>query len=190
MRLRDICTMQTGYTARHGLQPAGSAEGLPVIRLRDVSAGATTDPDRLERVRSARVSARYLVRRGDVLFRSRGDQNTAAALDERFRDSAIAVHPLFILRPKLPVVLPEFLAWAINHPKSQKQFDRVARGTNMRMVLRPGLERLVIPVPSIRTQQRIVAVNELARRERTLSIRVADRRRQLTVRLLGDAADA
>lgn len=190
MRLRDICTIQTGHTARRGLHPVGAGEGVPVIRLRDVWAGAATEPDRLERVRADGIAARYLVASGDVLFRSRGDQNTATALDERFREPAIALHPLFILRPKPRTVLPEFLAWAINHPAAQRQFDRVARGTNMRMVLRPGLERLQVPVPSIQTQQRIVAVDALAFRERTLSIRAADRRRLLTARLLGEVADA
>ena len=190
MRLRDICAIQTGHTARRGLQPVGAGEGVPVIRLRDVSTGASTDPGRLERVRAGGVADRYFVGSGDVLFRSRGDQNTAASLDERFREPAIALHPLFILRPEPRTVLPEFLAWAINQPAAQRQFDRVARGTNMRMVLRPGLERLHVPVPSIRTQQRIVAVDALAQRERTLSIRVADRRRQLAARLLGEAAGA
>ena len=90
--------------------------------------------------------------------------------------------PVLILRAKPVVVLPEFLAWAVNQPPSQRHFDRVARGTNMRMVLRPGIEDLKIEVPQLEVQRRIVAVDRLVRRERELAVRAADIREQLITR--------
>ena len=147
------------------------------------------DPDRLTRVAFDDLPKRYLVGLGDVIFRSRGVPNIAVALDDRFVERPVAVLPLFVLRPKPEIILPEYLAWVINQPTSQRHFDRVARGTTMRMVPRSGLEILEISVPSIETQRRIVAIDALAERERTLSILAANKRRTLTGKILYDQAE-
>ena len=137
-----------------------------MIKLQDLTPKGLTDPNLMARcVWPDRLSDRYLVQAGDVIFRPRGDRNTAAILDARFREPAVVLIPLFILRPKRHTVLPEFLAWAINQPPAQRHFDRVARGTNMRMVLRPGLENLEIDLPAREDQRRIVAIDALAQRD-------------------------
>ena len=162
-----------------------------MIRLQDLTPNGLVDPDRLDRrVWPTGMSDRYLVRSGDVVFRPRGDRNTAVVLDDRFRETAVVLIPLFILRAKPYLVLPEFLAWAINQPPAQRHFDRVARGTNMRMIPRPGLEDLEIDLPAREDQRRIVAIDALARRERALTVRAAEKREQMITRALGGLASA
>ena len=187
LRLQEACTIQVGYTVRRRLVPVADG-GIAAIRLQDVQSGGRVDPRQLVRVQGARLSDKHFVRVGDVVFRSRGDHNTAIALGDEFDEPALAMLPLFILRPRCAIVLPEFLAWAINQPAAQHHFDRVAHGTNMRMISRSGLSRLEIDVPSMAAQRRIVAVDALARRERMLSILAAERRRRLIAQLLGDLA--
>ena len=162
--------------------------GSLVLQLGDVSPDGHVDSGRLTRVAFDNLPERYLVGRGDVIFRSRGEPNIAVALDDRFAERAVAVLPLFVLRPKPEIILPEYLAWVINQPDSQRHFDRVACGTTMRMVPRSGLEILEIRVPPIETQRRIVAIDALAERERTLAILAANKRRALTGKILYDQA--
>ena len=188
MRIGDACRILTGYTSRGRLQPAEQGGSL-VLQLGDVALDGHVDPDRLTRVAFDDLPKRYLVGLGDVIFRSRGVPNIAVALDDRFVERPVAVLPLFVLRPKPEIILPEYLAWVINQPTSQRHFDRVARGTTMRMVPRSGLEILEISVPSIETQRRIVAIDALAERERTLSILAANKRRTLTGKILYDQAE-
>ena len=160
-----------------------------MIRLQDLTPNGLVDPDRLDRrVWPTGMSDRYLVRSGDVVFRPRGDKNTAVVLDDRFRETAVVLIPLFILRAKPHLVLPEFLAWAINQPPAQRHFERVARGTNMRMIPRPGLEDLEIDLPAREDQRRIVAIDALARRERALTVRAAEKRERMITRALGGLA--
>lgn len=186
VRVRDICTVQIGYTVRRRIRKA--QDGILTIQLRDVPPNGSVDPAGLTRLQVEAVPERYLVGRGDVLFRSRGDSNTACALDGRFQERALAMLPLFILRPKQRLVLPGFVAWAINQPRAQRHFDRFARGTNMRMIPRAVLTDLEVPWPSLDVQRRVVALDALARRERTLTIRAAEKRRGLVARILGDLA--
>jgi hypothetical protein len=188
MRLADTCTIHTGYTARGRLEPT-AAGGVLAIQLRDISPDGVVDPERLMRVQLADLADRYFVHAGDVVFRSRGERNTASALDERLREPALAVLPLMVLRPKHDVVTPEYLAWAINQPPAQRHFDSAARGTNIRMIPRSSLDDLELDVPDIETQRKIVAIDVLAERERELSVLAAATRRKLMSLILVDRAN-
>lgn len=178
MRLADACTIHTGYTARGRLEST-AAGGVLAIQLRDITPNGRIDPERLTRVQLEDLADRYFVHAGDVVFRSRGERNTASALDERLREPALAVLPLMVLRPKRDVVTPEYLAWAINQPAAQRHFDIAAHGTNIRMIPRSCLDDLELDIPDIETQRRIVAVDALAARELELSQRVAETRRKM-----------
>lgn len=187
MPLSAACSIHTGFTARGRLEPAESG-GVPVIQLRDISAGGNIDVQGLTRVQFEGVLDRHFVRAGDVVFRSRGDRNTASALDEQLKEPAVAILPIMILRPKPDIVTPQYLAWAINQPAAQRQFDTTARGSKMRMVPRSSLESLELDIPDIETQKRIVEIDTLAERERTLAVLGAEKRRKLTSLILGDRA--
>ena len=112
----------------------------------------------------------------------------AFALGAEFHEPTVALLPLFILRPKTKSVLPEYLAWAINQSSSQRYFDSVAQGTNMRMVSRTDIANLDISLPNLDTQQKIVDVDALARHEQMLLIRIAGKRKKLLTLILGDQA--
>lgn len=189
MRLADACTIHTGYTARGRLEPA-AVGGVLAIQLRDISPEGIVDPERLTRIQLEGLAERYFVRTGDVVFRSRGERNTASALDERLQEPALAVLPLMVLRPKRDVVTPEYLAWAINQPPAQRHFDSAARGTNIRMIPRSSLDDLELDVPDIELQEKIVAVDGLAERERELTQLAADTRRKMISLLLVERANS
>lgn len=188
MHLGDACTIHTGYTARGRLEPT-AAGGVLAIQLRDISPDGLIDPERLTRVQLDGLADRYFVRAGDVVFRSRGERNTASALDQRLREPALAVLPLMVLRPKRDVVTPEYLAWAINQTPAQRHFDGAARGTNIRMIPRSSLDDLELDVPDLETQKKIVAIDVLAERERELSLIAAESRRKLTSLILVERAN-
>lgn len=185
MRIHDACTIHSGFTARGKLESVEFG-GVPTIQLRDISVEGVVDPDRLARAPLEGVADRYFVRAGDVLFRSRGERTTACALDERFVEPAVAVLPILVLRPKRDVVLPEYLAWAINQPAAQRHLDEAAYGASVRMVPRSSLDELDIDIPDIATQRKVVAIDALAECERELSILAAEGRRRLTSMILAD----
>lgn len=187
MRIADLCTIQTGYTTRKRLHPV-SQGGVLAIQLRDVAADGEVNPDTLTRVELGELPDRYFAYAGDVVFRPRGDRNIASALDNRLPEPALAILPLVVLRPRLDIVTPEYLAWAINQPDAQRYFDRMARGTNMRMITRAVLSDLRLDIPDIEIQQRIVAADALSKRERMLTLLLAEKRRKITSRILREQA--
>lgn len=189
MKLIDLCQIHSGYTARAKLEPVHEG-GVPVLQLRNVASdtGAADPGD--QRYDLSDVSDHYLVRGGDVVFRSRGEPNTAAAVADALPEPAVVIVPLVIIRPDRERLVPEYLAWAINQPDAQRRLGAEAQGTSLRMVPMTALENLDIAVPDLSAQKRIIELDALARQEGLLLRQLATRREELVSAILGEAAKA
>lgn len=189
MRLAELSDIHSGYTARGKLEPLPEG-GVPALQLRDVGTeGAAPGPD-FQRYDLGKLPDRYFVRGGEVVFRSRGEPNAAAAIHDPLPEPAVVIVPLVIVRPDRARVLPEYLAWAINQPDAQRRLGAEAQGTSLRMIPMAVLENLEIAVPDLPTQKRIVELNVLARQEGKLLRQLAARREELVSAILGEAAKA
>lgn len=182
-KLSQICTIQTGFTARGRLESAEHGSVL-ALQLRDIPSGASISWEAVTRIQLDDVPERYFVRAGDVVFRSRGERNTAAVVDQSLPGPTLAVLPLMILRPNTQLVSSAYLAWAINQAEAQRQFQEEAQGTSLQMVSRSSLEKLQIPVPDFQTQQKILEIDALARHEHALTLRLATKRHELMHHIL------
>jgi len=183
-KLSNICSIQTGFTARARLEPM-EAGGVPAIQLRDLGESEAFEPVELPSYALAGNLERYWVGPGDILFRSRGEQNTAVTIVPDAKP-AIAVLPLLVLRPKRELVDPHYLTWFINQPKAQQYFDSCARGTRLRMISRPCLENLEVVVPDLATQRLVTEIDRLARRECTLMTELTEKKKRFTSFVLLD----
>ena len=160
------------------------------MQLRDVGTdGQAPGPD-FEKYDLTGLSDRCLVRGGEVVFRSRGEPNTAAPIPDPLPEPVAVIVPLVILRPDRGRILPDYLAWAINQPEAQRRLGAEAQGTSLRMIPLAALASLDIPLPDLPTQRRIVEAHALARREGQLLRRLAARREDLATAMLGRAAQA
>lgn len=180
--LAAVCYIQSGLTVKRGLKPFPEeiAGGIPAIQLRDVSDKYERGLAGLDRYKLEGSVARYEVRGGDVLFRSRGPRNEAILITPQTEGTAVAVQPLLILRPIPNVLDPRYLAWFINQPHAQRHFDGCARGTSMRMIPKRCLEELEIALPELETQKRIAEISALAAQEHALAIRLAEKKLEFT----------
>ena len=189
MRLAELSDIHSGYTARGRLDPLPEG-GVPALQLRDVGTnGEEPGPD-FQRYDLGELSDRYFVRGGEVVFRSRGEPNAAAAIPDQLPEPVVVIVPLVIVRPDRARVLPEYLAWAINQPDAQRKLGAEAQGTSLRMIPMAALENLEIAVPDLQTQKRIVELDALARQEGQLLRQLAARRETLVSAILGEAAKA
>lgn len=189
MKLAELCHIHSGYTARGKLEPLHSG-GVPALQLRDVGTDGETPGPEFPRYDLDYLSARYFVRGGEVVFRSRGEPNAAAAIPHPLLEPVVVIMPLMIIRPDSDRILSEYLAWAINQPDAQRRLGAEAQGTNLRMIPMTVVEKLEIAVPDLPTQKRIVELDSLARREGQLLRRLATLREELFSAILGEAAKA
>lgn len=190
MRLADVCTIQMGYSARERL--VETPIGVPAIQLSDLSQSddlidMTPNSVNLDR---DKIKQRYFASGGDVIFRSRGRDMTAALLPADWPHIALIVMPLLILTPEATLIRPEYLTWAINSPEAQLYFDKNKQGQRISMTSRAVLEDLPIPEVSLSQQISILEASRLSRRAFDLETRLATLNRHLAHLKITRALDA
>lgn len=179
--LADICNVSSGFTARSRLDDVMS--GAPVLQTRDIGDDPRIYASGLMRTTIDSSVERYLVGCGDVVFKSKGERSVAAYLGDDFVVPAVAVLPVMILRVRAEV-LPEFLVWSINQPEAQRHFDGDARSGTIRVVPKASIESLLISLPDLSTQKKIVEVDRLMRKEAELSAQLISLRQRLVTEKL------
>ena len=116
--LDEACETRAGCIARTAL--AEDAErGVPEIQLRDLhgkrvrlsSAGKDSLIGKL---------GRYLVQAGDVLFRSRGENNTVGIAIGDPGETPVGLLPLMVIKPKKHDLLSEFVTWSVNQHEARR----------------------------------------------------------------------
>ncbi len=191
-KVSELATVQLGYQHREKIEPA-SIGTHRVIQAKDVvtegrfseflvsSVGIWTGS--LYMVTPKGPTWKYQVEPGDVLFAARGSRNFGIAVDPRwirpFPDSfenILAASHFYILKPNVSRVIPDYLAWCINQPGTQKLLQSMATGSHMKMIPKSVFEEVLLDVPPIETQHKIVTLHVLAERERKLVNQIAERR--------------
>ena len=175
--LADVCEIQSGYTARSALVE-DDATGVPALQLGDLRGESEVRPSAASRFRLEGKLDRYMVGPGDILFRSRGENNTAMIVVGEVSDRAVALLPLIVLRAHSDTVLPEFLMWLVNQPEAQRYLDSSAQGTKLRMIKREALANMPVSIPDLATQKLVVGVSHLAAREATLLRELAQKKEE------------
>lgn len=174
-----IAELQAGYPFRGAIEEAPGGD-VRVVQMKDV------DPDEgvgwsgaLRTVLPGRRRPEWL-REGDVLFVAKG-AHFYAALVEGPPEQAVCSPAFFRIRVTEPAAIdPAFLAWQINQPPFQRQLHQAAEGSGQLSIRRPVLEALTLSLPALARQRSLVALADLARRERrALQHLINNRERQL-----------
>lgn len=177
MRLKDIAEIRSGYQFRGKIKP-DLAGDVRVIQIKDFDGDRQLQTDEVERIAFGRNSEAYRVEPGDVLFLARGHRLFAAAINEPPED-AIATGYFFIVRLKTDAARPNYVAWYINSRSTQKTINTLKRGSQMPLISRGDVETLHIELPPLDIQEKIVALADLARRERRLLAELDAKRTEL-----------
>lgn len=175
--ISNIAEVQIGY------QPKGSVQPNPngthrLIQVKDIRDDRTLNPIDIYRIMPEREPDRYLVTRGDVLFLARGWRNYAVAIQDELQNT-LAAGTFYIARIRTVSLLPEYLAWYINQPRTQAILKPRTQATNIPLVTKSVFETLEIDVPPLSVQRAIVELDNLAKKEQALLARLANKRRQL-----------
>ena len=169
-KLSDFVELRAGHSFR-GSVPASVDGNAYALQMRDVSPDAGVAWGGLVRTELDTRKSPDWLQRGDVIFVARGMRNYALCMDEVSKPTVCSQY-FFLLRvkssPPSPPLMPEFLAWQINRAPAQCYLIKNAEGSDQLSIRRGVLEDLPLVVPPIEQQQRIVALSNVARRERQL----------------------
>ncbi len=171
--------LKSGHPFRGTIEESAAGNAL-AVQMKDVDPASGIDWAGVTRTSLAGRKQPDWLRAGDILFASKGARFYAVCIDEP-PSPAVCSPQFFLLRvaPHAPL-LSAFLAWQINQPPFQRQLQQAAEGSSQLSIRRPVLEALALSLPSLADQRRIVALADLAKRERNvLETLIHHRERQL-----------
>lgn len=108
----------------------------------------------------------HILRPGDVLIAAKGYDHFAVAYQGNM-SPAVASSMFIVVRPE-KMLLPAYLAWYINHPKTQYILSSHAKGTALPSLTKKDIGNLEILIPSIRRQEIILKIEALTIQEKQI----------------------
>jgi hypothetical protein len=170
--LSECAELSLGYSFRGRIEstPAGS---YLVIQMRDLSADQRVDMEHAIRSDDHGFTSTHYLESGDLIFRARGT-NTTAAIVAEIPDRTALASPLIRIRAKRDFIDPRFLQWFINLPASQLFLASGSQGSLVKMVSIEHLARLEIVLLSMEEQRRVVELADICSREAFILRKLAD----------------
>ncbi len=156
-----------------------------VLQMKDIDDADVVRVDEATKVHLDGGAGRHRVQSGDLLFRSRGRNNSAAMIPVGLGEAVLAA-PMILIRAH--GVLPAYLQWFINSQETQAKLAALAVGTSVMMISTDILKDLDVPVPSMIRQRQIAELGSLALREQALMAEITAKRKQLMDAVLMRAA--
>ncbi len=177
--LRDIAEIRMGYTFRGSLKESTQGN-TAIIQMKDASQDGVAQLEQFARTQLDQFPEHYLLRPGDLIFRSRGLLNTTALINQPLART-ICIAPLMFIRVTAPdIILPAYLQWFINLTSTQEKMSAYARGATVRMIPAESMEGLEVVLPTLERQANIVATVEMNQQILALETTLADKRKRYT----------
>lgn len=174
IKLGTLATISMGQTFRSRLE-RDQAGDVRVVQMRDLTAENTVNAMTLVQISLDSVSDHHQLQEGDIIFRSRGVTNTAAFVDQDIGLATLAA-PLIRIRITVNNLIPEYLVWYLNQPVAQAYLLSHQEGTAQKKISKHALEELDVQLPPLATQEKIIELDALARREHRLRVMLAEKR--------------
>ena len=175
IKLGDIARILSGVYAKGN--PTGEIACLQIKDLQMASPETTAI-----RIEYAPKIDNYMLKKGDLLFAGKGTTYLCKVFNLDI--PAVPSTTLYSIRLHSSIVSPEYLCWYLNHPSVVASIKTVQAGTGTPLIHKPTLENLDIIIPDHVTQQMIVELSSLQKREKEILEAIAEKRMQITNQIL------
>jgi len=162
VKLGEMCAKpQYGFTQSASQEPVGPK----FLRITDITSGYI-DWDKVPYCRAdQRALEKYRLTVGDILFARSGSVGAVILIKEQPPVDAVFASYLIRVRVNQTVVLPEFVELLVKSNFGQSQL--VPRGAAQKNINAKRLQQIIVPLPPLPEQRRIVArIEELMERVR------------------------
>ena len=181
--LSQIADIRAGHPFRRSVQENELGNGC-VVQVRDMNDDGLIVWENLVQTMVEGRKAPDWLTSGDIVFSARGSRNFASVVPDlaSILDKPVVCGPHFFrLKVKDPTnVLPSFLSWQLNQKASQRYLRIAAQGSAQVSISRAHLEAIPLSIPTLKKQEAIVALSNLAAKEKQLlESLVVNRRREI-----------
>lgn len=153
---------------RFGVHAKGLAQGpMALVQSSAITAEGTIEQAYINRTSPELVAYKDvdLLRAGDVLLIGKGSNNVAAVWPGS-SEATVASAMLFVIRPNTTRVLPGYLAGYLNSRPAQAHMAAYRKTGTVAVLDRSALEQLLVPLPPLGEQQKLVQLAAATQRTR------------------------
>lgn len=186
-------TVMTGPFGTSLKESDYTIEGIPVVNPKNIVEGAIST-DGIKRVPPETVQRlkEFTVKAGDVIIGRRGEMGRCAVIQPEM-EGWLCGTGCFVIRPSAQCS-PDFVAMQVSSPAGKKYLDDNAVGVTMKNLNQSVLAGMPFVLPSLNTQQCIVAEIEaeraLVEANRELIVRFEQKIEAAIARVWGGAEEA
>lgn len=131
--------------------------GYPIIRLQNIAIGKFIDKNwRFTSEKKFTELIRHSANAGDIIMAKMADPVARAAIITSIYDKYLISADCIKLKINDKKVLAKYLVYAINSPFVRSQAEKKSRGVTRLRINLSEVKKLLIPLPSIETQKKIV----------------------------------
>jgi hypothetical protein len=176
-KLSEIASIRAGIPFRSRIENEPDGR-IAVIQARDLTENRQVEIATAARVKALPGSIEPFLRSGDVLLQPRGTRFSTGVLAHQPIPVAAAA-PLLILGCDPKQIAPEFLALFLQLPATQAALRNSAVGTYIPQVPRAAVADLLVDIPDLAGQRKLVELAQFQRREAELMACLTDKRARL-----------
>ncbi len=166
--INNIARIRTGYTFRK-IESASESSGLLGLQINDLRHTRVIEPAQLSAIEWKGKGKPPVLLPGEVVLAAKGNHNRAALFPEN-DSSVVPSNQFLVLSVRNPECLsPEYLCWALNYPATQQQMAELQSGSSIPSISKKSLQGMSIPLPPLKTQQKILRLNRLWEEEASLT---------------------
>jgi hypothetical protein len=176
-KLSEIASIRLGVPFRSRIENEPDGR-IVVIQARDLLEDWQVQIATSAKVKVLPGSTEAFLRSGDVLLQPRGTRFSTGVLAPQ-PIPVVAAAPLLVLRCDPEQIAPEFLALFLQLPGTQAVLRNSAVGTYIPQVPRAAIADLLVDIPDLPSQRKLVEFAQFKRREAELMARLSDKRNRL-----------
>ncbi|MDE8676558.1 restriction endonuclease subunit S [Priestia aryabhattai] len=165
MLLKEICEIRTGY---QGKKEAGTMYRL--INPTDLNSDGIIDIKTTKTFGDSKIHSKFVIKNREIIFKAKSSHYSVGVFKNHPENCVPSGH-FFILNinhEQIGKIHPEYISWYLSQEEAQRRFKRLATGMAMPTVRKSDLEDLVVTVPPLEIQNKIIKIHELSLKEKML----------------------
>lgn len=146
------------------------AQEYSLMKLKGVDRDTGINYEEADKVKIDKVMPKYLLRKGDIIFKAKSGDNIAALVEEEM-ENLLATSHFIIIRIKEEYkdeILPEYLTMYLNSEYAQDYFKARSEGSVLPIIKLNTLDELEIIVPDKMEQERLYELYKMMLEERVM----------------------
>jgi len=170
-KLKNISEIRFGLNAK-----TNDREGILCLQGKDIEENRIEFKGKIF-VDPAKCTTKDYLKPGNVLFSAKGNRHVAAVWNRK--EKAVATSTFLILSVNENEILPEYLAWYINQPKTQNYLKQIKKGGTISVVSKKEINDMDVNIPSMESQKKIIRIVNLENREQEILEEIKENRKHL-----------